>query len=68
MESASIFQFSIFSADPEKNSGYIVNLRNIKSIEKDMVLMSNGDRLPVSRARKKIFLHRFAMYLGGSFQ
>ena len=50
------------------NSGYIVNLRNIKSIEKDMVLMSNCDRLPVSRARKKEFLHRFAMYLGGSFQ
>ncbi len=50
------------------NSGYIVNFRNIKSIEKDMVLMSNGDRLPVSRARKKEFLHQFAMYLGGSFQ
>ena len=50
------------------NSGYIVNLRNIKSIEKDTVIMSNGDRLPVSRARKKEFLNQFAMYLGGSFQ
>ncbi len=50
------------------NSGYVVNLRNIKSIEKDTVIMSNGDRLPVSRARKKEFLNQFAMYLGGSFQ
>ena len=50
------------------NSGYIVNLRNIKSIEKDTVIMSNGDRLPVSRARKKEFLHQFALYMGGSFQ
>lgn len=50
------------------NSGYVVNLRNIKSIEKDTVIMSNGDRLPVSRARKKEFLHQFALYMGGSFQ
>lgn len=50
------------------NSGYIVNLKNIRSIEKDTVIMSNGDRLPLSRARKKEFLHQFALYLGGSFQ
>ena len=50
------------------NSGYVVNLRNIKSIEKDTVVMSDGDRLPLSRARKKEFLHQFALYLGGSFQ
>ena len=50
------------------NSGYLVNLRNIKAIEKDMVRMSNEDRLPLSRARKKEFLREFARYLGGSFE
>lgn len=50
------------------NSGYLVNLRNVNAIEKDDCVVSNGDRLPVSRAKKKEFLQSFAAYIGGNFR
>ena len=50
------------------NNGYLVNLRNVNSIEKDECIMSNGDHLPISRAKKKEFYQLFAEYIGGSFR
>ncbi len=45
------------------NSGYLVNLRHVRGIQNDDVLVGE-DRLPISRARKKPFMQALAAYIG----
>jgi len=46
------------------NKGYLVNLDAVEGVEGDEALV-DGDRLPISRARKKAFLDRMNNYLSG---
>ncbi len=47
------------------NSGYLVNLEHISKVIGNEVVISNGDRLVISRARKKEFLeHVHKFYMG----
>ena len=45
------------------NSGYLVNLRYVRSVEGADVVGS--DRLPISRTRRKAFLQQMSEYFGG---
>lgn len=47
------------------NSGYLVSLRHIEAIDREDCIMSNGDTLKVSRARKKGLLEALTDYIGG---
>lgn len=47
------------------NSCYLVNLRYVTAVEEQDCIMSNGERLRVSRPRKKAFLMALADYMGG---
>lgn len=47
------------------NSCYLVNLRHVTGMEDQDCVMSNGDRLRVSRPRKKAFLSALTDYMGG---
>lgn len=47
------------------NSGYLVNLRHLRAIQDEEALMSNGDRLKISRSRKKGLLQAMTNYVGG---
>lgn len=49
------------------NSGYLVNLRHVKAIDKEDVVV-NGKRLKMSRGRRLEFMDRFTRYLGGMNQ
>lgn len=50
------------------NSCYLVNLCCVESIEKDFVVMSNGDKLKMPRSRRKEFLNELGSYLSGAFK
>lgn len=44
----------------------LVNADHIRSVNGNMVRMSNGDELPISRTKKKAALEALAAYFGGS--
>lgn len=46
------------------HSSYITNLFYVESIEKNEVKLSTGERLPISKAKKKTFLEEIAEYWG----
>ncbi len=46
------------------NSGYIVNLRYVESVEQNIVIVS-GQKLQISRPRKKYFMDALTDYVGG---
>ncbi|KAA8818910.1 DNA-binding response regulator [Bifidobacterium rousetti] len=48
------------------NSCYLVNLRHVRGMEDQDCVMSNGERLRVSRPRKKAFMTALAEYMGGA--
>lgn len=50
------------------NSCYLVNLRHVTGIEDQDCIMSNGERLRVSRPRKKAFVAALAGYISGGLQ
>jgi DNA-binding LytR/AlgR family response regulator len=50
------------------NSCYLVNLRHVTGIEDQDCIMSNGERLRVSRPRKKGFVAALANYINGGTQ
>ncbi len=47
------------------SSSYLVNLRYVRSIEKEDVLIKNNIKLKISRGWRSDFLNRFTAYLGG---
>lgn len=47
------------------NSCYLVNLRYVAAVEDQDCVLSNGERLRISRPRKKAFLTALADYMGG---
>ncbi|MBW3082179.1 LytR/AlgR family response regulator transcription factor [Bifidobacterium phasiani] len=48
------------------NSCYLVNLRYVVAVEDQDCVLSTGERLRISRPRKKAFLAALADYMGGS--
>ncbi|WEV59092.1 LytTR family DNA-binding domain-containing protein [Bifidobacterium sp. ESL0728] len=50
------------------NSCYLVNLRHVTGIEDQDCIMSNGERLRISRPRKKAFVAALAGYINGGLQ
>ncbi|MCO6559233.1 MAG: response regulator transcription factor [Bifidobacterium sp.] len=50
------------------NSCYLVNLRHVTGIEDQDCIMSNGERLRISRPRKKAFVAALAGYISGGLQ
>lgn len=48
--------------------GYLVNLAQIQSIEKDMVLLKDGSKIPVSRRRCKPFQSAFEQWNRGGLR
>lgn len=46
------------------NRSYLINPRYIKGIENQMVIMKNGDKLKISRSRKKQFMNELTEWLG----
>ncbi|WEV46820.1 LytTR family DNA-binding domain-containing protein [Bifidobacterium sp. ESL0690] len=50
------------------NSCYLVNLRHVTGIEDQDCIMSNGERLRISRPRKKAFVAALASYINGGLQ
>lgn len=48
------------------NSCYLVNLRHVTGVADQDCIMSNGERLRVSRPRKKAFLTALTDYMGGA--
>lgn len=44
------------------SQGHLVNLRCAEIVEKDSLLLVNGERIPISRNRKKPFLQAFLSY------
>ena len=47
------------------NNGYLVNLRYVRSVEGSDVVVG-GDRLLISRTRRKAFLQQMSEYFGGA--
>lgn len=47
------------------NSCYLVNMAHVVGIEDQESIMSTGERLRISRPRKKAFLQALASYIGG---
>lgn len=45
---------------------YLVNMLHIRSADVLSVVMMNGDRIPISRRKRQVFLHRFHSFLGGT--
>ena len=45
------------------NSGYLVNLAHVTAVAEHEAIMSNGDRLPISRPRRAAFKQAFASYV-----
>lgn len=50
------------------NSCYLVNLRHVTGIEDQDCIMSNGERLRISRPRKKAFVAALTGYINGGLQ
>lgn len=50
------------------SAAFLVNLQCIKKIQRDEVIMDNGDVLVITRTRKKEFLEAFSNYLGESYR
>lgn len=48
------------------NSGYLVSLRHVERIEGDEVIVG-GNRLLISRSKKKPFMNALAEFIGGDF-
>lgn len=48
------------------NNCYLVSLRHIDAIEQDTAIIG-GDRLSISRSKKKSFMKDFVSYIGGEF-
>ena len=46
------------------NKSYVVNLNHVQRIDGDEVVLVNGDRLPISRPRKKEFMQQIADFYG----
>ena len=46
------------------NKSYVVNMRHIQMINGDEAVMTNGDRLPISRPRKTAFMQQIADFYG----
>ena len=46
------------------HSSYIVNLFYVENIEKNDVKLSSGERLPISKTKKKEFMEKLAEYWG----
>ena len=46
------------------NSGYLVNLRYVEEVNENIVTVA-GEKLQISRPRKKIFMEALTDYLGG---
>ncbi len=44
------------------NKSYVVNLRHVQMVEGDDVIMTGGEKLPISRPRKKEFMQHIADY------
>ncbi|MGI6878680.1 LytR/AlgR family response regulator transcription factor [Microbacterium sp. gxy059] len=47
------------------HSSYLVNLRHLVAIDGEDSVMSNGDRVRISRSRKKALLDALTSYIGG---
>lgn len=45
------------------HASYLVNMDNIQSVEKNKILLRNGEHLPVSQKYHKVFLEQFRKYL-----
>lgn len=45
---------------------HLANLRYVSEIDGNMLILTTGDRLPISRARKKDVMAGLAKYLGGT--
>jgi len=48
------------------NSGYLINLRQVESVNNNEVLLGN-QTLPISRGKKKKFMAELSEYIGGEF-
>lgn len=48
------------------NSGYLVSLSHVEYIDRDIVVVS-GDKLVMSRSKKKSFMNALSEYIGGEF-
>ena len=46
------------------NNCYLVNLKHVSSVDRDEIRVG-GDRLKISRPRRKEFLQSLANYVGG---
>ena len=46
------------------DSSYLVNLRYVKSIKKDMIVLTNDMQIPLSRRKKKDFLISLNNFIG----
>ncbi|MDD3219616.1 MAG: LytTR family DNA-binding domain-containing protein [Lachnospiraceae bacterium] len=51
----------------ECTSGCLVNLENVKRVEKDIITLNNGTKLPLSRRNKKQFTQEYITYVGGGY-
>ncbi len=47
------------------NSGYLVNLRHVRAIDNDEVVLADGETLRISRSRKRGLMEALADYIGG---
>ncbi len=47
------------------NNCYLVNLKKVRAVNKDEVLLENGEWLKISRPKKKDFLQTLTNYMGG---
>lgn len=48
------------------NSGYLVSLSHVERIDKDMVYVG-GDKLIISRSKRKSFMNALSEYIGGEY-
>lgn len=49
------------------HKSYLVSFRKIEKIDFDSVIMCNGDRIPISKHRRKDFLSAYARFMGVQF-
>lgn len=47
------------------HSGYLINLQHLIAIDNEEAIMANGDRLKISRSRKKGLMEALTNYIGG---
>ncbi len=48
------------------NAGILVNMRYVNAVKGDEVILANGERLKISRQRKKDFIRELTVYIGGA--